>query len=84
MIEPFAQNDESAMPTLSGADLPTHVTFKIFLDTHRPLSEPGWCKSGNVEDWLRQEFGASSLKGGWEHKIEVVDPDPVSKRHIAG
>jgi 20S proteasome subunit alpha 6 len=40
-------------------------------------------KSGDVQEWLKSMFGrmfwlARDAAGGWEKKIEVVDPDPVS------
>lgn len=54
----------------------------LFLDTKRPLSEPGWCKSGDVEEWLAREFGPSSVPVPWKNKIKVIDPDKVSNtRH---
>lgn len=55
----------------------------MYLDRARPLSEPKWVKSGDVQEWLNSMFGrmfwiARDAAGGWEKKIEVVDPDPVS------
>jgi hypothetical protein len=55
----------------------------VHLDRERPLSEPKWVKSGDVQEWLKSMFGrmmwlAGDVAGGWENKIEVVDPDPVS------
>ena len=40
-------------------------------------------KSGDVQEWLKSMFGRmiwlpGEVVGGWEKKIEVVDPDPVS------
>jgi 20S proteasome subunit alpha 6 len=40
-------------------------------------------KSGDVQEWLKSMFGrmfwvAGDAADGWERKIEVVDPDPVS------
>jgi hypothetical protein len=58
-------------------EAPATVKVMVFLDTERPLSEPGWCKSGNIEEWLRREFGPLPPMGGWEKRIEVTDPDPV-------
>lgn len=74
---------ESALPPLSGAKI---VTFHVFLDLENPLSMPRWVKTGDVDDWLQIMFGVtmrSHAKGtgspqGWEGKITVVDPDPVS------
>jgi hypothetical protein len=56
-------------------------TFKViaYLDQERPLSEPKWIKTGNVEEWLGEIFGP--LEGGkglgWRGKFEILDPEPV-------
>jgi hypothetical protein len=55
----------------------------VYLDTERPLSEPKWARSGDVQEWLKSMFGrmfwvAGAAAEGWEKKIQVVDPDPVS------
>jgi 20S proteasome subunit alpha 6 len=84
-------SSDAALPPLYGE---TNVTFHVFLDLENPLSVPRWVKTGDVDDWLQTMFGApaSNLKGtggkqegddssparGWEGKITVVDPDPVS------
>ena len=62
--------------------LPATVTLSLYLDTERPLSEPKWAKTGDVQEWLRSMFGrmfwvAGEAAEGWEKKIHVVDPDPV-------
>jgi 20S proteasome subunit alpha 6 len=55
----------------------------VHLDTQRPLSEPKWVKSGDVQEWLKSMFGrmfwvaGDAAEEGWEKKIEVADPDPV-------
>jgi 20S proteasome subunit alpha 6 len=58
------------------------VTLIVYLDTERPLSEPKWVKSGDVQEWLKSMFGrmfwVTGEADGWEKKVEVVDPDPVS------
>lgn len=56
--------------------------MNVYLDTERPLSEPKWAKTGDVQDWLKSMFGrmfwaAGDAADGWEKKIQVVDPDPV-------
>lgn len=74
---------DSALPPLHEAQT---VTFHVFLDLENPLSMPRWVKTGDVDDWLQIMFGAMmrpNVKGGgqpqgWEGKITVVDPDPVS------
>lgn len=44
------------------------------------MTEPRWVKTGDIEEWLRNTFGIFWVSGddGWEKRIEVVDPDPVS------
>ena len=59
------------------------MTLLVHLDTERPLSEPKWVKSGDVQEWLKSMFGrmfwaTGDTADGWEKKIAVVDPDPVS------
>uniref|UniRef100_A0A0W0FL96 Proteasome subunit alpha type 1 n=1 Tax=Moniliophthora roreri TaxID=221103 RepID=A0A0W0FL96_MONRR len=51
------------------------LTLVAYLDKQRPLSEPRWAKSGDIQEWLRTEFG-NSVTHGWEKKIIVADPDP--------
>jgi 20S proteasome subunit alpha 6 len=29
----------------------------VHLDTARPLSEPKWAKSGDIQEWLKSMFG---------------------------
>lgn len=62
--------------------MPATVTLLLYLDTERPLSEPKWARTGDVQEWLRSMFGrmfwvAGDAAEGWEKKIQVVDPDPV-------
>jgi 20S proteasome subunit alpha 6 len=70
------------IPPLHDLETAVPLTLMLFLDTKRPLSEPGWCKSGNVEDWLSREFGRASIPSDWKSKIRVMDPDEVS--YLAG
>jgi len=76
---------DPTVPPFSKANVPCEVTLLVYLDRARPLSEPKWVKSGDVQEWLKSMFGrmflfsgAAGAAGGWEKKIEVVDPDPVS------
>ncbi len=67
--------------------MPSTVTLLLYLDTERPLSEPKWARTGDVQEWLRSMFGrmfwvAGDAAEGWEKKIHVVDPDPVSVHHV--
>jgi 20S proteasome subunit alpha 6 len=62
--------------------MPSSLTMLVHLDTVRPLSEPKWAKSGDIQEWLKSMFGrmfwvAGDAAEGWEKKIQVVDPDPV-------
>ena len=68
------------IPPLAHLKAATTLTFLLFLDTKRPLSEPGWCKSGDVEEWLAREFGRSCIPTSWKGKIQVIDPDEVRKQ----
>lgn len=73
---------DSTVPPFSKANVPSEVTLLVHLDTERPLSEPKWVKSGDVQEWLKSMFGrmfwvTGDTADGWEKKIEVVDPDPA-------
>lgn len=78
---------DSTVPAFSKVSLPSKMLLVGHLDRERPLSEPRWVKTGDVQEWLKSMFGrmfwvAGDAAGGWEKKIEVVDPDPVSKPSI--
>ena len=73
---------DGAVPPFSQATLPALMTLVVHLDRERPLSEPKWVKTGDVQEWLKSMFGrmfwvAGDAAEGWEKKIEVRDPDPV-------
>jgi len=75
-------NGDETIPSFSNVSLPSKVRLIVHLDTDRPLSEPKWVKSGDVQEWLKSMFGrmfwvAGEAADGWEKKIEVADPDPV-------
>ncbi|TFY60714.1 hypothetical protein EVG20_g7320, partial [Dentipellis fragilis] len=77
-----AVESDSTVPPFSKATLPCKVLLLVHLDTERPLSEPKWVKSGDVQEWLKSMFGrmfwvAGDAAEGWEKKIEVIDPDPA-------
>lgn len=63
------------------------TSFRIYLDKDRPLSEPKWAKTGDVQDWLKDMLGGrfwvAGEAVGWEKKIEVRYPDPVRLFDIA-
>ncbi|KAG6876490.1 hypothetical protein C0992_012795 [Termitomyces sp. T32_za158] len=79
------ESDET-VPPFSKAVLPSTITLRVHLDTARPLSEPKWAKSGDVQEWLKSMFGrmfwvAGDAAEGWEKKIHVADPDPPPTIH---
>ncbi|GLB33500.1 hypothetical protein LshimejAT787_0103840 [Lyophyllum shimeji] len=78
-------SDESesdpTLPPFSKVSIPSTLTLIVYLDTARPLSEPKWAKSGDIQEWLKSMFGrmfwvAGEAAEGWEKKIQVLDPDP--------
>lgn len=83
-----SEEEDNAVPPFSKASLPTVMTMIIHLDKERPLSEPRWVKTGDVQEWLKSMFGrmfwvaGDAAEEGWEKKIEVKDPDPVGFAHL--
>ncbi|KAL4241362.1 hypothetical protein ABKN59_000121 [Abortiporus biennis] len=72
---------DPTIPPFVQAANPSKIVLIVHLDKDRPLSEPRWVKTGDVNDWLKSMFGrmfwvAGAAAEGWEKKIEVVDPDP--------
>ncbi|KAI6122798.1 hypothetical protein EV401DRAFT_2056399 [Pisolithus croceorrhizus] len=77
-----ASSADETIPPFRKHSLPSKVNLVVHLDTERPLSEPKWVKSGDVQEWLKSIFGrmfwvAGAAADGWEKKIEVTDPDPA-------
>jgi 20S proteasome subunit alpha 6 len=76
-------SSDTTVPPFSKVATSSSFTMIVHLDTERPLSEPKWVKSGDVQEWLKSMFGrmfwvaGDAAEEGWEKKIEVVDPDPV-------
>jgi 20S proteasome subunit alpha 6 len=73
---------DTTLPPFSSMDLPTTITLLVYLDKDKPLSEPKWVKSGDIQEWMKSMFGrmfwvAGDAADGWEKKIQVMDPDPV-------
>ena len=82
-----ATGTDPTLPPFAKATNPSSTTLLVYLDTARPLSEPKWAKTGDVQDWLKSMFGrmfwvAGDAAEGWERKIQVVDPDPVRSRSL--
>lgn len=77
--------DEGSAPADS-----LRLELTAYLDMDRPLTEPKWVKSGQVEDWIKggaavARAAAAAAKGSgepddasWRMKLKVVDPDTVS------
>lgn len=75
-------SEDPTVPPFTKTSLPMETILVVYLDKDRPLSEPRWVKTGDVQDWLKSMFGrmfwtAGEAADGWEKKIEVADPDPV-------
>jgi 20S proteasome subunit alpha 6 len=75
-------SDDPTLPNfatlLQSASVP--VSISVYLDRNKPLSEPKWVRTGDVNDLLTSVFGKSNFGGQaiWANKVAVVDPDPVS------
>ena len=66
---------------------PTVVNLTAYLDRLKPLSEPKWVRTGDIEEWLSAVFNSRAVKGSearevWSGKIDVTDPDPVSTTYV--
>ena len=76
-----ALDSDSTLPPFWKAESGSKVLLNVHLDKERPLSEPKWVKTGDVQDWLKDMFGGrfwvAGEAVGWERKIEVRYPDPV-------
>ncbi|EJD01269.1 uncharacterized protein FOMMEDRAFT_158400 [Fomitiporia mediterranea MF3/22] len=76
-----ALESDSTLPPFWKAESGTKVVINVHLDKDRPLSEPKWIKTGDVQDWLKDMFGGrfwvAGEAVGWEKKIEVRYPDPA-------
>lgn len=62
---------------------PVKIRMTLYLDKEKPLSEPKWVKTGDIEDWLKSIFGSIKMEDSkahatWNGKITIADPDPVS------
>lgn len=78
----MAVKADSTVPPFSQVSIPSSLKLLVYLDTARPLSEPKWAKTGDIQEWLKSMFGrmfwvTGDAAEGWEKKIHVVDPDPV-------
>lgn len=72
-------NFASLLQTRDDTGSPPIVDLVAYLDRNKPLSEPKWVRTGDVEDLLLSVF-AKNMQGraAWASKVDVVDPDPVS------
>ena len=77
-----SSESDSTLPPFWCFAFPTQTKLIVYLDKQRPFTEPKWLKTGDVQDHLKTIFGrmfwVTGDAVGWEKKIEVVDPDPVS------
>ncbi|KAL1946641.1 hypothetical protein VTO73DRAFT_14745 [Trametes versicolor] len=76
------ESEDPTVPPFSKAKVPSEISLILYLDKEKPLSEPRWVKTGDVQEWLRSMFGrmfwvAGDAADGWERRIEVADPDPA-------
>ncbi|KAI0637749.1 hypothetical protein C8Q77DRAFT_1087647 [Trametes polyzona] len=76
------ETQDVTVPPFSKAKVPSEISLILYLDKEKPLSEPRWVKTGDVQEWLRSMFGrmfwvAGDAADGWERRIEVADPDPA-------
>jgi 20S proteasome subunit alpha 6 len=57
-------------------------TVTLYLNTLKPLSEPKWCRTGLIDEWLTDALGvvktADEDVSSWKGKIEIMDPESVS------
>ena len=72
-----ATPEDDTVPPFNQAQTPCKSVLIAHLDRDKPLSEPRWVRTGDVQDWLKSMFGrmfwvAGDAAGGWEKKIEVV------------
>ncbi|KAH7339111.1 hypothetical protein B0J17DRAFT_401961 [Rhizoctonia solani] len=60
---------------------PSEITIVVHLDRDKPLTETKWVKTGDLDEWLSNEFGPlrpdPSGRANWSGKIQVADPDPA-------
>lgn len=77
-----ASESDPTLPPFWKSEAGSKALVSVHLDKDRPLSEPRWVKTGDVHDWLKEMFGGrfwvAGEAVGWEKKIEVKYPDPVS------
>lgn len=76
---------DPTIPPFTKFPRPHTITVVGYFDTTKPLSEPRWVRTGDIPEWLRSMFGRPVTEGeGWEKKIIVSDPDPVSPLRASG
>ena len=79
-----AYESDPMFPPLLTAKFPCKLNLVIHLDAEKPIPEAKWVKTGDVHEWVRSTFGRifSDVSEGWEKKVTVQDPDPVSQRLV--
>lgn len=78
---------DAALPPLqqifppAAAQATQPFTVSLYLNKLKPLSEPKWCRTGLIDEWLEDTLGVSQTvqeqSSGWRGKIEIMDPDTV-------
>lgn len=85
-LSPGTSDSDLTIPPLAkylatASSPPVKVKMVLYLDKEKPLSEPKWVKTGDIEDWLRSMFGQtktdSQAHASWSGKIAILDPDQV-------
>lgn len=73
--------DDPTLPNFASllqTGLPTEVDLVAYLDRVKPLSEPKWVRTGDVDEFLQNVFAKNAQgRKSWLGKVEVADPDPV-------
>ena len=71
-----ALNSDSTLPPFWRAEAGSKTLISVYLDRERPLSEPKWVKTGDVQDWLKDMFGGrfwvAGEAVGWENLLVLL------------
>ncbi|KLO07484.1 hypothetical protein SCHPADRAFT_836659 [Schizopora paradoxa] len=74
-----ASGSDVTLPPFWKCASPSKVVVTVYLDKERPLTEPRWVRTGDVQEWLKEMFGGRFWVAGdavgWEKRIEVTNPE---------
>ena len=77
-----ASGADETVPPFWKCSSPAKIVLRAYLDKERPFTEAKWVRTGDVQEWLKDilggRFWVAGDAVGWEKRIEVVSPDPVS------